>query len=988
MFKDELKTKIMLEGSYRKLKSYYYYNKNFILMREKISDFEIDENKMNKTFEKLSYCLCHSSSKKSKKYLDELIQNIDFYILPKKFESNNNSVIISNTIPKNKKIKAVNFFIDAPIEIYILDTLWTVFLAKMDHQENILSYDVYGNTINTSSLFLNNKTNYESRILFNRYFEKYTSWRNNAFASLERNYNLKEDSVLISLDIKSYFYSVVFKFDQLNKYFNNNQILNKIKNLTNIMRSVYDQYLSIIAPYRIDLPTYKKRQYPLPIGLFSSMVLANIYLSDVDKTMSDNKNITYYGRYVDDILIVAKKTIGNGETNKSIIKSLLVDTGILIEVNGNYFYKSKPTLMIQSSKVKVLYIDHNESKAIIDIYNDTIRIRPSQTEPLPDNNLSLSKFDEVAYNIENFNKETKIRDIGFIEVDTFRIGRFFSSLVSKYSHIDISNANKTLQEQIDQIDAFFTGSQCIEFYSNWLNYMNFLVVTQRRKQLKEFYVKIKKEINNLKYGSLDRKSYNNVRSINKKAKETLLNHLDICLHLSLSLDILMAKKYFKTQVLKIQKHIKSNMFNHNLVAFPLANYLDYDKDVSYIKMGLSEIGSYPKIEESFKFKWSPRFIHYDELLLLMFYHYNKENKSNRVFNYINENIVGKFKTINHIKYTPFSIKQGDDLLFEDYSLKRITIHSELDEVEIPDNINIAVGSVGISKEKCMNGYERWKNISLDDKEIFSLILRDCFNGLDKTGKTPMILVLPELCFPIYWIYDLIRFAKKTQIAIVTGLQYISDENNRVYNYLATILPFEAGKFKYKNSFVFIREKNDYSPIEFREFAKIGKCCVNRTRADYQIFIWKGIRIAPLVCFELTDIMARALLRGRTDIITVSVFNPDTTYFSNIIDSTTRDLHTLIVQANTSYYGDSRVTGPYDRDNKDVFKIKGGENDHIVLGKIDFKKLIDFQNNYQSNFNNQLLEIDKIRRTKNHKFPKTKKEKPDIKPLSARFKKEQ
>ena len=35
-------------------------------------------------------------------------------------------------------------------------------------------------------------------------------------------------------------------------------------------------------------------------------------------------------------------------------------------------------------------------------------------------------------------------------------------------------------------------------------------------------------------------------------------------------------------------------------------------------------------------------------------------------------------------------------------------------------------------------------------------------------------------------------------------------------------------------------------------------------------------------------MARALLKGRCDFIAASVFNPDTTYFSNIIDSATRD----------------------------------------------------------------------------------------------------
>ena len=132
-------------------------------------------------------------------------------------------------------------------------------------------------------------------------------------------------------------------------------------------------------------------------------------------------------------------------------------------------------------------------------------------------------------------------------------------------------------------------------------------------------------------------------------------------------------------------------------------------------------------------------------------------------------------------------------------------------------------------------------------------------------------------------------------------------------------------------------------------------------------------------------MARAILKGRSDIIAASVFNPDTTYFSNIIDSATRDLHAFIVQANTSHLGDSRVTGPYDRDSKDIFKIKGGDNDHVVIGTIQFKKLKDFQSSYERNQNKRLHMIERERKKRIPNFPKKQKDIPDIKPLSARFK---
>lgn len=209
---------------------------------------------------------------------------------------------------------------------------------------------------------------------------------------------------------------------------------------------------------------------------------------------------------------------------------------------------------------------------------------------------------------------------------------------------------------------------------------------------------------------------------------------------------------------------------------------------------------------------------------------------------------------------------------------------------------------------------------------------------------------------------------------------MNDNTGKMRNYVATLLPFTSGKKNYKNVYVHIREKNDYSPIEFEGLAHLGYKCENTLNANYQVFNWNNVRLSSLVCYELTDVMVRGLLKGRCDIIIASVFNPDTTYFSNIIDSTVRDLHTFVVQANTSFYGDSRVTGPYDRDSKDIFKIKGGENDHIVVGSISFREVKEFEKKYNENLEKRVQTI-----YQKKKIKKVQKKRPDIKPLSARFK---
>lgn len=71
-------------------------------------------------------------------------------------------------------------------------------------------------------------------------------------------------------------------------------------------------------------------------------------------------------------------------------------------------------------------------------------------------------------------------------------------------------------------------------------------------------------------------------------------------------------------------------------------------------------------------------------------------------------------------------------------------------------------------------------------------------------------------------------------------------------------------------------------------------------------------------------------------------NKDTGYFSNIIESTARDLHAFVIQANTSNYGDSRITGPYGKDHRNIVQIKGGDSDNLIIGTLDILGVREYQ----------------------------------------------
>ena len=103
-------------------------------------------------------------------------------------------------------------------------------------------------------------------------------------------------------------------------------------------------------------------------------------------------------------------------------------------------------------------------------------------------------------------------------------------------------------------------------------------------------------------------------------------------------------------------------------------------------------------------------------------------------------------------------------------------------------------------------------------------------------------------------------------------------------------------------------------------------------------------LAITIATELADIDHRALFKSKVDLLFASEYNQDINYFSNIVETVTRDVHCYFVQANSSDFGDSRITAPSKTETKDILRLKGGENSVVLLGNVNIKKLREFQKN--------------------------------------------
>lgn len=258
---------------------------------------------------------------------------------------------------------------------------------------------------------------------------------------------------------------------------------------------------------------------------------------------------------------------------------------------------------------------------------------------------------------------------------------------------------------------------------------------------------------------------------------------------------------------------------------------------------------------------------------------------------------------------------------------------KLDSKQNKEKFNLGIVSIDFIERDIEEKVLYTKEVNVEHIVKINKVLNEAIkNEVD-------ILIFPEVCFPEKLLTKLVRFSRRTGIAVIGGLQYIKNENN-VYNTLVSILPFEINN--YKSCFLKLRLKNYYSPGEEQLIKGYKYEIPINDIKSYDLFSWKGLFFTVFNCFELTSLSDRALFKNYIDLMIASVYNRDIKYFRNIIDSTSRDLHCYVAQVNVQKYGDSGVVVPKKSEIMVLSNIKGGVNCNLLVTPIEIKSLREFQ----------------------------------------------
>lgn len=206
--------------------------------------------------------------------------------------------------------------------------------------------------------------------------------------------------------------------------------------------------------------------------------------------------------------------------------------------------------------------------------------------------------------------------------------------------------------------------------------------------------------------------------------------------------------------------------------------------------------------------------------------------------------------------------------------------------------------------------------------------------------TPAILVLPELSLPQQWLREVVKHLsyKAPYLSIVAGLEY-NVVGKTVYNEAVGFVPRT-----YSTAAAWIwtkgRAANEEGPLLVHHGFKFGTRGKSRR---FAVMSTEHGRFVPLICSELLEVDSRAQLLDRIDMVMVPAWNKDLLTFEYFVHAASLDLHSFVVVANNGIYSDCRVRGPYDDHwRRDACRLSSRGENEIVVADLPVDLLRDFR----------------------------------------------
>lgn len=528
---------LLVYYSYRKLKSYSYYTNSDINLKKNILQFEnkysLKDGVLEKALREISNLIIKNIE------TETLFNNNDrcLSLLPKKFktvktnENDSTSIKVLNNYTEFEDgkidVEKISIHVNLPMYDHIIGVLFCIIVLR--DFDLIYLENCYSSKIDLGL--------YTSPIkLFVPYFVQYTAWRDNAIKVVEDSLEIKQNVSLISLDVKDYYYSTDMSSQNFNCF--KTAIFNACGNSMKPSQKGEISKLKIID-YCINeiesvLKWYKSNfiddKGKLPLGYIPSYIIGNWYLSEFDKIIKETLNPLYYGRYVDDIIIVLRQEHNKSDKIdiESLFKQIIIpnnsnskDAEFIINKekleNANRDYPYIGNIEFGKDKFMVFNLNHDGSRAILDNFKEEIQKNVSEFNLFPIKSELVKTFDKRVYEITYKDSVNKIRSVDNFKLSTYNLSKIISQflLINRYDEdnkFDIESEMELIAKKYDVLSLFSLWEKIFVMIN---------ACTSNDKQVVNFFQIICKRIYNINPDSISESC------IDRKLKQEIYNGVNV-----------------------------------------------------------------------------------------------------------------------------------------------------------------------------------------------------------------------------------------------------------------------------------------------------------------------------------------------------------------------------------------------------------------------------------------------------------------------------
>ena len=901
-----------LNEALKKLTSSIYFDKSNLHLRGMLAQF-LNQSEQQRQLELKS--LEESIIDLSYKPID----TINLILMPKNVDEDvipclDLNFFTNKTQLNSSSVSRLAVFIDATIEVHLISVVWIMrYGAILDKS---LDSHSFGNRLQLEE----NGSIPEGRRLFKKYESQFQNWWSLAIKATQHLLDNGKDATIINLDFKDYYHRIELDFKEVEAFIIKNNGVDISKDpLHKAFTAIHTEYRKKLIEHNHEgiRLTEESNECCLPIGLLSSSVLANFFLREFDSLLRKKLKPEYYGRYVDDIMIVLQDTVLNfkddfecidDEKKKTVVEyyfetylsSIFKKMGagkIGIELDNEV--NKYENLIFQKDKLFIYQFDSKLSPNLLDKFEKEQKNRVSAFLFLSEDDDDLCQdLDEIVFE-DNFNgEEASNGRFKALRDKKYELSVYLAKLIRG----SVIVGNDFRVDQVDKVAKYFKGHNLIKSYYFWEKLLQLWFIREDYNQFLEIYAAITKEINELNSGKHENSTKNVIFNKVKlnSIKKALMQHLDYSLSMSLGLypefgerisTPTQSQKRLLDDFSDVNKVLfrNSGLLRKSCVHFPLSQFskstwLNSDM-FPLFKM---PFGNGHRIELDID-KIFPYRVKFYELALLEYFntidsHSDVTFTSNNENKYLNDDFIDSSKILQNAWDNFVVINKPKDEInlkkqyFKEFTWSKSSSKTKIDGLE---ELSIVVRNGGKSKEgksriAVVNKYVDLKQDekSLEGNPKTSPERYEQFNKIwDQITKVANcdIFIMPEITLPWAFVNYYTTNSVAKQIGLITGLEHFRS-GDLGFNLTYTCLPISVNGDK--DAIPIFRLKNHYSHREEKWIYDKRMIVPRQHPYRYNLIKWRGFYFSEYNCFELANLNHRNLFYGRIDMLFSPLWNQD------------------------------------------------------------------------------------------------------------------